>query len=125
MPEISFEFTPEDNTQKFPKPIIGKYKLKTLTIEADSTKGLSEAIRKMRIYFRFDFFGDSNRNFAVSFPLLEHLLIADELITVIEFEDEIIIMDPKYKCTNAVVSIQDEIYPPVTKMVLTMEHTEL
>lgn len=121
MPLIELEFTPENNTENFPLPISGTYELKTLVIEADTVEGLTEAIRKMRIYFRFDF-GSPKRNFAYSCHLNKHLIIAAELPTEIEFDDEFIEIDPKHNCTNAEVSIQDDIYAPVTKMTLTIEH---
>jgi len=124
MSEILFEFTPGNNTQSFPKPINGDYELKTLVIEANSIEELAKAVRKMRIYFRFDF-GSPLHNFTKTYHLSNYIIGIDSLVYTIEFENEVIEITTKAKCTNAIASIQDDVIAPVTKMTLTLNHIEL
>lgn len=124
MPEIQFVFTPGDNVKPFPKPISGKYELMKLVIEAESLTGLIEAIRKMRIYFRFDF-GSTAKCDTKVFHLSKYIFAMDTLLTTIDFNNLIIEINPKYNCTNAIVSIQDEVVAPVIKMTLILNHIEL
>ncbi|NVK65688.1 MAG: hypothetical protein HWE22_13935 [Flavobacteriales bacterium] len=120
---IQFDFTPEENVKSFPKPIHGKYELISLEIEADSMEGLAEAIRKMRIYFRFDFGSNYSSKGTATYHLSKYIIAVDQLNYTINFNsEEIIEIDPKHTCTNAIASIMDNVEVPVIKMTLTLNH---
>lgn len=123
MTEIQFEFTPEDNVKEIPKPISGKYELVNILIEADSLDGLTDAIRKMSIYFRFDF-GSTYHNFSVSYQLSKYVLAMDSLIYTIEFDEKVLEITSEKTCTNAIVSIIDNVLAPVSKLTLTLRNFE-
>lgn len=122
MAQINFEFSPDDNVKSFPKPISGKYEMQQLVIEANSLIGLADAIRKMRIYFRFDF-GSPAKCDTKIFNLSQYIFVTDELTNTIDFNDVVIEITSKHTCTSAIVSIQDNIETPVTKMILTLNQT--
>lgn len=124
MPEIQFVFVPGDNVKSIPKPLSGKFELGKLVIEADDLSGLTDAIRCMRIYFRFDF-GSPVRFDAKSIHLSKYIFATDALVTTINFNDLILEIDQKNICNNASVSIQDEIKAPVVKMTLTLNRVDL
>lgn len=123
MSQIQLEFTPEDNIKSFPEPISGKYEMQQLVIEATSLKGLTEAIREMRIYFRFDF-GSPLHNFTRTYHLSNYIFGMDSLNYTIKFNEKALEITPNSKCTQAVASIQDEVLAPVTKMTLILNHIE-
>ncbi|MCW3072755.1 MAG: hypothetical protein JWO44_2645 [Bacteroidetes bacterium] len=116
---IRFEFTPEENVRIIPMPICSRYQLISLTIEATSLIGLVEAIRKMRIFFRFDYGATRYHAESQVYHLSQYLWVTDQLINVIDFENEI--LKTKAGCTAGSVAIADAVFPPVTRMILVLE----
>ncbi len=117
-------FTPENTVQNLPAPVNGVYALMNLTLEANTLEGLNQAIERMRLYFRFDYpspYGCFTKNY----HLRNYVWNVEGLIATIEFEDQSMIVDPRTTCIGAICAVLDEVYPPVIRMVLTIDHTPL
>lgn len=119
MADVELVFTPEKDNEYFPKPLSGKYKLVSLEINASDLDGLLEAIRQMKIYFRFDYGSKSGEN-SKTIPLSNYVIGIDTKDYIINFRTEEIVSDPKKICTNIHVAIINEVLAPVTKMTLTL-----
>ena len=122
MPDIQFVFTPGDNKKHFSTLISGTYQLVNLVIEASSINGLIKAIRSIRIYFLFNF-GAPGNNVTATYHLSKYIWVTDSLINEINFKEEFLVIDPKWNCTGASVTILEDVKSPVTRMTLTLNQS--